>query len=200
MTPRQSWCQTRPRFASSRCGGVHRRSTAAPCVELRCVRQPRPEVPKPALFASSSCRLACSCRSDTTVEQRNPQRKLTSRALLDVPEVSRATARPSRWRSSNRPSRWLCGLGPARFPADPVQQQVEPGQGVLDAEPAAHDFGDPYQRPALVATATRGRLDFQLRFQSAQLTGAELAACAVRTLESPGLSTIRSQSPTPAVR
>src|SRR5262249_24231959 len=32
-------------------------------------------------------------------------------------------------------------------PADAVQQQVQPGQGVLDTEAAAHDFGDPRHRP-----------------------------------------------------
>jgi hypothetical protein len=28
-------------------------------------------------------------------------------------------------------------------PADPVQQQVQPGEGVIHPEPAAHQLGDP---------------------------------------------------------
>jgi len=43
-------------------------------------------------------------------------------------------------------------------PADPVQQHIHPGQGVVHAEPAADDLGDPGQCPALILVpALRGR-------------------------------------------
>lgn len=44
---------------------------------------------------------------------------------------------------------------------DAVQQQIEPGQGVVDAEPAPYGLGDPRQRPALVAPTACGRASFQ---------------------------------------
>jgi hypothetical protein len=65
-------------------------------------------------------------------------------------------------------------------PADAVQRQIEPGQGVVDAEPAAHGLGDPRQRPALVAPTTCGRAGFQHCFQSTQVTSVEVVACAAR--------------------
>src|SRR5258708_25839109 len=54
----------------------------------------------------------------------------------------------------------FCGLaGPdLHAPADPVQQHIHPGQGVVHAEPAADDLGDPGQCPALILVpALRGR-------------------------------------------
>ncbi|QTD95818.1 hypothetical protein S1361_00600 [Streptomyces cyanogenus] len=85
-------------------------------------------------------------------------------------------------------------------PADAVQQQVQPGQGVLHAEPAAHDLGDPRQRPALITPAARGRASIQHRLQKAELFRGELAAGATGTLGSQGLPIARSQRPPPAIR
>src|SRR4051795_3729053 len=42
-------------------------------------------------------------------------------------------------------------------PAEPVQQQIQPGQGVVHAEPLAHQRGDARQRPALIGPAPGGR-------------------------------------------
>jgi hypothetical protein len=50
-------------------------------------------------------------------------------------------------------------------PADPVQQNIQPGQGVGHAEPAAHYLGDPRQGPALLTPAAHGRTGIQRRLQ-----------------------------------
>jgi len=68
-------------------------------------------------------------------------------------------------------------------PADAVQQQIQPGQCVLDPEPAAHDLADAGQRPALVTPAARGRTGFQHRLQSTQSAGVDLAGAPPGTLE-----------------
>ena len=60
-----------------------------------------------------------------------------------------ARSPPARRRSPPHPARRPAGRD-LHAPADPVQQQVHPGQGVLHPEPAAHHLGDPGQRPALV--------------------------------------------------
>ena len=66
-------------------------------------------------------------------------------------------------------------------PADPVQQQVRPRQGVVHPEPAAHDFGDPGQRPALILIPVlRGRPGVQQRRQLPQLGRAQPALRAAR--------------------
>lgn len=77
-------------------------------------------------------------------------------------------------------------------PADAVQQQVQPGQGALDAEPAAHDLGDPRQSQALVAPAGGGRAGVQHRLQHAQLPRIELAAGTAGAPGDQGLSAARS--------
>jgi hypothetical protein len=85
-------------------------------------------------------------------------------------------------------------------PADSVQQQVHPGQGVLDAEPAPHDLGAPCQNPAQVAPADDGRAGIQRHLEHTQLTRIELAAGTPGPLGDQGLPTARSQRPPPAVR
>src|SRR3954447_6179564 len=43
--------------------------------------------------------------------------------------------------------------GHLHAPPQPVQQQIQPGQGVLHAQPGAADRGDARQRPALIGPA-----------------------------------------------
>jgi hypothetical protein len=51
-----------------------------------------------------------------------------------------------------------------------VQQQINPGQGVVRPETAADHLGDPGQRPALILIpASYSRPGIQHRFQLAQL-------------------------------
>src|SRR3954466_7040166 len=71
------------------------------------------------------------------------------------------------------------GRAPGRHlhaPAQPVQQQIQPGQGVVHAEPLADDRGDAGQRPALIGPAPRGRPGVEQRLQLIELGGAEPAA------------------------
>src|SRR5512140_2542924 len=66
--------------------------------------------------------------------------------------------------------------GDLHAPADPVQQQVQPRQGVGHAEPAAHHLGDAGQRPALILIPPpAGRACFQHRLQLTDLGRGELA-------------------------
>src|SRR3954471_11995226 len=44
--------------------------------------------------------------------------------------------------------------GHLHAPAQAVQQQVQPGQGVVHAEPGTHDLGDAGQRPGLIGPAS----------------------------------------------
>jgi len=60
-------------------------------------------------------------------------------------------------------------------PADPVQQQIQPGQRVVHLEPAAHQLSDPRQRPALILPAPYRRSGIQQHLQLAQLRRAQLA-------------------------
>lgn len=79
--------------------------------------------------------------------------------------------------------------------------QIQPGQGVLDPEPAAHDLVDTGQRLALV-TPIRTWPDRPPTPPpgGSQLTGAELAAGATKALGHDGLAASRGQGPAPAVR
>src|SRR3954469_10917663 len=51
--------------------------------------------------------------------------------------------------------------GHLHAPPEAVQQQVQPGQGVVHAEALADDLGDARQRPALVGPAPRRRAGVQ---------------------------------------
>jgi hypothetical protein len=72
--------------------------------------------------------------------------------------------------------------GHLHAPADAVQQQIQPGQGVGHAEPLAHHLGDARQRPASVRPAPRRRAGIQQVPQLGQLGGAKPAARPARPL------------------
>src|SRR3954452_19434677 len=55
--------------------------------------------------------------------------------------------------------------GDLHAPPDAVQQQVQPGQGVVHAEPRVHDLGDARQRPALIGPSPRGRAGLEQHLQ-----------------------------------
>src|SRR3954452_25298599 len=61
-------------------------------------------------------------------------------------------------------------------PAEAVQQQIQPGQGVVHPEALPDDLGDPGQRPALILPPPPRRAGVQQRLQLVELGGAELAA------------------------
>lgn len=83
--------------------------------------------------------------------------------------------------------------GDLHAPADAVQQQIQPGQGVLHPEPAVHDLGNPRQSPALIAPARSDRAGIQHRFQRTQLTRIKLAAGTAGALRDQGLTPARCQ-------
>jgi hypothetical protein len=68
-------------------------------------------------------------------------------------------------------------------PAEPVQQQVQPGQRVLHPEPLPGQLGDPAQRPALVLPAPGGRPGLQHRLQLGQLERGPIARAPPAPLE-----------------
>jgi hypothetical protein len=80
-----------------------------------------------------------------------------------------------------------------------VQQQVQPGQRVLHAEPLVDDRGDAGQRPALIGPAPRGRAGIQQRLQLIELGAAEPAPRAARAFGGQRRATAVGQRPPPAV-
>src|SRR3954470_6114868 len=89
--------------------------------------------------------------------------------------------------------------GHLHAPAQPVQQQVQPGQGVVHPAPRVHDLGDARQRPALIGPAPRGRAGVEQRLQLVELGGAEPAAGPARALGGQRRAAAGAQRAAPAV-
>src|SRR3954465_5567951 len=65
--------------------------------------------------------------------------------------------------------------GHLHAPPQAVQQQIQPRQGVVHAEPLVDDRGDARQRPALIGPAPRGRPGVEHRLQLLELGRVEPA-------------------------
>ena len=106
-----------------------------------------------------------------------------TRAETGDSRIARARRhRRIRGKSPSSEARRPCGKD-LHAPAGAVQQQVQPGQGVLDTEPPAHDFGNPGQRPTPARPAGCGRAGIQRRFQDTKLRRIELRAAPPGPLE-----------------